>query len=82
MILEHWLDDDGSTCFDADCPHGQRILLTSGPNARKCCEIEGADRDDCLRKYHEHMGWEPYKPGPSTPWQMIPASSVGFQTGV
>jgi hypothetical protein len=29
-----------------------------------CCEIEGEHWFDCLRKYHEHMGWEPWKPEP------------------
>ena len=25
-------------------------------------KIEGADWNDCMAKYHEFMGWEPYKP--------------------
>jgi hypothetical protein len=29
-----------------------------------CCEIEGENWFDCLRKYHEHMAWEPWKPEP------------------
>jgi hypothetical protein len=24
--------------------------------------IEGSDWNDCMRKHHEFMGWEPYKP--------------------
>lgn len=24
--------------------------------------IEGEDWNDCMTKYHEFMGWEPYKP--------------------
>lgn len=24
--------------------------------------IEGKDWNDCMRKHHELMGWEPYKP--------------------
>ena len=24
--------------------------------------IEGKDWNDCMRKYHEFMGWETYKP--------------------
>lgn len=24
--------------------------------------IEGTDWDDCMKKHHEIMGWEPYKP--------------------
>ena len=27
-----------------------------------CCEIDGKDWEDCMAKYHEHMGWEPYVP--------------------
>jgi len=25
-------------------------------------ELSGKDWDDCMTKYHEYMGWEPYKP--------------------
>lgn len=25
-------------------------------------ELSGKDMDDCMTKYHELMGWEPYKP--------------------
>ena len=25
-------------------------------------KIKGADWNDCMTKYHELMGWEPYKP--------------------
>ncbi len=35
------------------------LINMDDPPAVKCCEIEGSDWFDCLRKYHEHMGWEP-----------------------
>lgn len=60
MIAEHWLDDAGSTLFPACDLETHTRLFVGEP--RKCCEIEGADWEDCLRQYHEHMGWEPYKP--------------------
>ena len=25
-------------------------------------KIKGTDWNDCMKKYHELMGWEPYKP--------------------
>jgi hypothetical protein len=62
MILEHWYDEqDGSTTvFLKENRDNHLRLLHEG--SWKCCEIEGEDWEDCMRKYHEHMGWEPYVP--------------------
>jgi len=60
MKAEHWkygtifgIDEDGN--------HPNKDLLTSDCE-EFCCIIEGTDWDDIMKKYYEHMGWEPYKP--------------------
>jgi hypothetical protein len=58
MTVEHWTDDGSTQVF----PKGEfRPELFEG-TPTKCCEIEGDSWEDCMSKYHEHMGWEPYIP--------------------
>jgi len=62
VILEHWVGDDEHVVFPAGTvPADSPWLATPGVRPVKCCEIEGADYADCMRRYHEHMGWEPYR---------------------
>jgi hypothetical protein len=58
MIIEHWMDDNSNTAFIKG--NYQEYLFTGTPV--KCCEIEGDSWEDCMKKYHEHMEWEPYIP--------------------
>lgn len=58
MVVEHWNDDEGTMVFEKG---GFQPYLFSGTPV-KCCEIEGDSWEDCMRKYHEHQGWEPYVP--------------------
>lgn len=63
MRFEHWIgpDDGEHTLIPADAPAADRATA-GGPGARFCCTIEAADRDGAMRRYHEHLGWEPYRP--------------------
>lgn len=56
-VAEHWYSDSESTLIPADESDGPG---TDGLSF--CCRIEGESWEDCMRKYHEHMGWEPYRP--------------------
>lgn len=58
MKAEHWNCDDGEVIFPI--PHKQKKFLTE--NGTFCCTIIGKNWNDIMRKYHKHMGWEPYKP--------------------
>ncbi len=66
MIVEHWIDDGADKC-------GVSTVFTRGEDRTDleallydcpvhCCDIEGKDWTDCMTQYHEHMGWEPYRP--------------------
>ena len=58
MKAEHWQDDLGDMIFDENNPSREWMIT----NAKQCCIIEGKDWNDIMTKYHEHMGFEPYKP--------------------
>jgi hypothetical protein len=60
VIVEHWIDDESSTVFEQGALEHQPQLLAGSP--RKCCEITGESWNECMAKYNEHMGWEPYVP--------------------
>lgn len=62
MIIEHWREDN---CETAIVKGSNGYFFDATPT--KCCEIEGTDWNDCMRKYYEHMGWEPYKPDQPIP---------------
>lgn len=58
---EHWTDEDGTEHTLAE-PASLTRQIAAGGKARLCCTIEGESWEDCLRRYHEHMGWEPWEP--------------------
>ncbi len=58
MKAEHWNCDDGEVIFET--PHKQKDFLTE--NGKYCCTIEGKNWNDIMTQYHQHMGFEPYKP--------------------
>jgi hypothetical protein len=64
VIAEHWTNRDG-TEHTLGPAHliGWGASLVSETTV-KCCEIEGDSWEDCLRKFHDHLGWEPWKPMP------------------
>ena len=41
---------------------GHTVSLALEPDARLILTISGKDWTDCMTKYHEQMGWEPYIP--------------------
>lgn len=59
MKAEHW-DNNCIFGIDEEGNHPNKTFLTEDGNF--CCTIEGKDWNDIMKKYHEHMGWEPYKP--------------------
>jgi hypothetical protein len=58
VIIEHWYDDESTHATIKGTV--QDWLFVGQP--LKCCEIEGDSWEDCMKKYHEHMEWEPYVP--------------------
>lgn len=62
VVTEHWTSEDGSvsTFLPADTTGDRVVLLRETPVY--CCETVGSSWEDCLRQYHEHMGWEKYQP--------------------
>lgn len=60
LHMEHWQDDVSDSLFETK-NRKQQLRLMVG-SASKCCDIEGKDFRDCMTKYHQHMGWEPYVP--------------------
>lgn len=58
---EHWIDADGHVLIPSDAPDRDRVVLL-GVDARRCCTIRAATRDEVSRLYHEHLGWEPHRP--------------------
>lgn len=60
MTLEIYESPDGDyTAIDKY--HKQKQLIVE-PNSKLIKEINGDDWNDCMKQYHEYMGWEPYKP--------------------
>lgn len=66
MICAYYESDDHTEgCFSPLESFISRPTLindTNGKPMSKLFEIEGNDWEDCMTKYHEHMGWETYKP--------------------
>lgn len=59
MIFEHWTGQDTEALIHADDHELQAVVIKG---MTRHCEIEAASYDEGMRLYHEHMGWEPYKP--------------------
>lgn len=67
--FEHWISDTSDTfmgegpsdCF-GDVNNPTDLHPCKEPGGRLCCVIEGISPNDAMRKYHEHMGWDSYKP--------------------
>lgn len=65
MTVVHYETAESTFCFIKGEKQCERFAETSDINngpAIKCCEIEGESWEDCMVKYHEHMGWTPYVP--------------------
>ena len=65
MKYELWQHEDAEavdyTFFPVDDGHERRLrLLETG--SRLVWAVEADTYDNAMRLYHEHMGWEPYKP--------------------
>lgn len=62
MIMEHWTTDVGGSnlFFSEDIIWMKRERLLTGQ--RFCCRIAGRDFNDCMTKYHKHMGWADFDP--------------------
>lgn len=58
MVIEVWEDEDGVSAFTEGDTQKDFLL---GENPKLLRTIEGEDWNDCMRKHHELMGWEPYK---------------------
>lgn len=59
MIIEVWQDDSSITAFEPDNKFLKSLLEGDIKLLRT---IEGEDWEDCMKKHHELMGWEEYKP--------------------
>jgi hypothetical protein len=60
-IWELWEGPDGShSFFPADDEKARRVGVD--PGAAKVWEVEAPSHNAAMRAFHEHMGWEPYKP--------------------
>ena len=60
VALEVYDYTDGSiTGVTSDNPNKE---IAIGKNARFMTKIYGKNWNDCMRKMHEYMGWEPYNP--------------------
>lgn len=59
MEIEIYESIEGYTAIDKE--HQQKQLIIE-PNSKLIKTIEGVDWNDCMKKYHDYMGWEPYKP--------------------
>jgi hypothetical protein len=60
MIIEIWEDNVQNEITVIKRGDSNKNLL--GVAATLIRTIEGEDWDDCMKKHHELMGWEPYKP--------------------
>lgn len=69
--FEHWTTGVGET-FIPDTPDKEQVLSVDRamceedglPPPKLCCVIEAKDWTEAMTKYHEHMGWGPYRPPP------------------
>jgi hypothetical protein len=60
MKVEVYDCEDGSiTVLTEDDPNKSFLI---GENAIFLRAIESESWEDCMKKHHEIMGWEPYKP--------------------
>ena len=59
MILEIYEDSEGLTAIDSK--HEQKHLILE-QDSKLIATFEGESWNECMTKYHEYMGWEPYKP--------------------
>lgn len=57
--VEIYEDNDSITAVVDDDPYKVQMI---GCNSKLIRTIEGEDWDDCMKKHHEIMGWEPYVP--------------------
>jgi hypothetical protein len=60
MKVEVYSSDIGNCMTVIQKGSKNKALLE--PDAILVREIQGVDRDDCMRQHHELMGWEPYVP--------------------
>jgi hypothetical protein len=60
MIIEIWEDNIQNEITVIERGNSNKNLL--GVAATLIRTIEGEDWNDCMKKHHELMGWEPYKP--------------------
>lgn len=51
--------ENSITVFPVDNESNKELLPE---DAKLLREIEGLDWEDCMKKHHELMGWEPYAP--------------------
>lgn len=59
MLYEIWKSSSSSTFIPSD--HNQKDILLE-PDAEFIGNIEADSWEEAMTKYHEFMGWEPYKP--------------------
>ncbi len=62
MVAEHWNEEDGEIIFEMT--HFARDKHGLSPKATFCCLINGNSWDEIMTEFHQHMGWEPYRPMP------------------
>lgn len=60
MTVEVYDCEDGSTTVVEENNQNKAMLLGNDPFL--IARIKGKNWDDCMKKYHKLMGWEPYKP--------------------
>ena len=63
MTYELWIEDEGADGKDSmliPADHPQKASLTANAALQWSCEADSWE--EAMNKYHEHMGWEPYKP--------------------
>jgi len=68
MRYELWVAGDGTEATFAP-PENIKIIRKHaglGKNAKLKWTVEADTWEEAMTKYHEHMGWEPYKPFPKT----------------
>lgn len=57
MIVQVWEESDSITVIVKGSTYPE---IETGSKLIR--EIEGKDWEDCMRKHHDLMGWESYKP--------------------
>jgi hypothetical protein len=68
MMYELWFSEKNHSYTYMPAGHRQASVLLE-PDAINIWTYDAKSHFDAMRAYHEHMGWEPYKP--ESDWEDI-----------